>query len=106
LKPKKYSRKAFTLIEVLTTMFIISLLLLLVMPNLARVKQQAEAKQARAMVQTLQTQIELYQDEYGEQAVTIDKLLAGNRYLTSAQGQRLRQLNIGIENNLAKYAEK
>lgn len=96
-------RKAFTLIEVLTTLFIISLLLLLILPNLNRVREQADNKQAQAMVQMVQGQIELYRDEHGEKEVTLEKLLQNEKYLNQAQGHRVKQLNIKIINNQAKY---
>lgn len=56
---KHTKRRGFTLIEVVTTIFIIGLLILLVLPNVNNVRKFAEQKQQTALVQTIQTQVDL-----------------------------------------------
>lgn len=103
-KLMKTRRAGFTLIETLTTMFIIGLLILLILPNINRVKDFAEQKQAQAMVQTVQTQVDLYQQENGAQPVTLDMLTNGEgRYLTPEQTKRMKDLKIKIVNNVATH---
>lgn len=60
---KHTKRRGFTLIEVVTTIFIIGLLILLVLPNVNNVRKFAEQKQQTALVQTIQTQVDLYLSE-------------------------------------------
>lgn len=57
-KKKQYS--AFTIIEMLVVLFIISILLLLFVPNLSKQKDEAEKGGETAVVKTVETQIELF----------------------------------------------
>ena len=66
--------QAFTLIEMVVVLFIISLLLLLVVPNLAKQKTRAENQTTAALVTTIQTQIELAKDDPAEKAETLTTL--------------------------------
>lgn len=56
-------KRGFTLIEMVIVMFIISLLLLLIIPNLSQQKDRAEAKSDHAFIETLQTQLDLHKFE-------------------------------------------
>lgn len=94
-------RKGFTLIEVVTTIFIIGLLILLVLPNINRIRDFADKKQSEAMIQTVQTQIDLYQADSGDKDVTLEEL-KGGKYLSDKQEKRLTDLGIKIDGNLAK----
>ena len=58
----------FTLLEMVVVIFIISSLILLILPNLTQQKHTAEAKTDAALASTIQTQIELYEDEAGNHA--------------------------------------
>jgi competence protein ComGC len=98
---KRQKRRGFTLVEVVTTIFIIGLLMMLILPNVERVRSFAEAKQAEAMVQTVQTQVDLYRTETGDQDITIAELTAGGKYLSAEQGKRVEKLGITIKNNVA-----
>ncbi|MBU3852116.1 MAG: prepilin-type N-terminal cleavage/methylation domain-containing protein [Candidatus Paralactobacillus gallistercoris] len=60
--------QGFTLLEMVVVIFIISLLILLILPNLTQQKHTAEAKTDAALASTIQTQIELYEDEEGTHA--------------------------------------
>jgi competence protein ComGC len=81
---KQNKRKGFTLIEVVTTVFIIGLLVLLVLPNVNQVRAFAERKQQTALVQTVQTQVDLYQNENGNSPASL-KDLADKEYLSEGQ---------------------
>lgn len=59
-KVKKLTQKGFTLIEVLLVLFIISLLLLLFIPNISSHQKNATEKNQDAFQQVLQTQVELF----------------------------------------------
>ncbi|WP_220741219.1 competence type IV pilus major pilin ComGC [Leuconostoc miyukkimchii] len=94
-------RQAFTLIEAAIVLFIISLLMLLILPNLNAQRQRAVETHATAMVSTVQTQIDLYVNEHPEaQSVTINDLVTGD-YLTPKQAQKIKDLNITVANNEA-----
>ncbi|APX72386.1 hypothetical protein BTM29_07345 [Companilactobacillus allii] len=54
------TKKGFTLIEMVIVLFIISLLLLIMIPNLARQKQDAAIKGEDAFRVTMQTQVDMY----------------------------------------------
>ncbi|WP_125715006.1 prepilin-type N-terminal cleavage/methylation domain-containing protein [Companilactobacillus kedongensis] len=58
-KLKKKTREAFTLIEMVIVLFIISLLLLLIVPNLANQKSNAVDKTDEAFRTTLQAQVDI-----------------------------------------------
>lgn len=83
LKRIKHDRKGFTLLEMLVVLFIISVLLLLFIPNLSRHRQEIEKKEQEGIVRVVETQQELYQLEYGKSA-EISELVEA-KYLTEAQ---------------------
>lgn len=97
----KKSRKAFTLIEAAIVLFIISLLMLLILPNLGSQRQKAVETHKTAMVSTVQTQIDLYANEHPENgAITVNNLVTAG-YLTEKQAQKVTDLNITVTNNEA-----
>ncbi|EOT40914.1 MULTISPECIES: competence type IV pilus major pilin ComGC [Enterococcus] len=57
---EKKQHSAFTIIEMLVVLFIISILLLLFVPNLSKQKDEAEKGGETAVVKTVETQIELF----------------------------------------------
>ena len=94
-------RKAFTLIEMVIVLFIISLLLLIMVPNMAAQKKNADNKSDAAFRTTLKTQAELYSQNVD---VTDDKitvtLLREKDYLTDAQVKKAKKLNLDQSNDL------
>ena len=54
-------KKAFTLIELLICLFIIGLMMLLIIPNIANQRQKAQEKSDAAIVKVIENQQELYQ---------------------------------------------
>ena len=73
-------RRGFTLIEMVIVLFIISLLLLLMIPNLAAQRENANQKSEEALVTTVTNQAEMYSERYSDDA-TLDKLKDKN-YIT------------------------
>ena len=55
--------KAFTLVEMAIVIFIISLLILIIMPNVAKQRSNAEKVNTQALQAELDTQAQLYADE-------------------------------------------
>ena len=70
---KQKRTNAFTLIEMVIVLFIIGLLMLLILPNLNNQKKKAENKTNNALVTTIQTQVDMYEDEI-EKPITLEKL--------------------------------
>jgi len=62
---KKTKMKAFTLVEMAIVIFIISLLILIIMPNVAKQRSNAEKVNTQALQAELDTQAQLYADEKG-----------------------------------------
>lgn len=98
-------RKGFTLIEVVTALFIIGLLTMLILPNIHRVRDIANRRQAETMERTIQSQADLYLLEHPEdRPVTKGKLLKDN-YLSNQQSARMEQLGLDFahEGNVKRH---
>ncbi|UQS83804.1 competence type IV pilus major pilin ComGC [Bombilactobacillus thymidiniphilus] len=91
LRRKKQS--AFTLIEMVIVLFIISLLLLIIIPNINSQKNSAKNKTDAAFKTTLQTQVDMYDGDNP----TWGKLQSDN-YLSSAQVNKAQKEGYAIEN--------
>ncbi|MFM0601982.1 competence type IV pilus major pilin ComGC [Streptococcus suis] len=77
--------KAFTLVEMLVVLGIISLLLLLFVPNLSKQKDAVQKKGDAAVVKVVESQLELYELEHDKE-VTVAELQAKG-YITEKQAQ-------------------
>ena len=75
---KKAKVKAFTLVEMLVVLLIISVLLLLFVPNLTKQKEAVNDKGKAAVVKGVESQAELYSLDKNEEA-TLSKLQADDR---------------------------
>lgn len=60
-KFQKATVKAFTLAEMLVVIFIISLLMLLFVPNITKQKDAVEQKNAEAVVKVVESQAQIYE---------------------------------------------
>ena len=83
-KIKKMNDKGFTLIEMVLVLFVISILMLLIIPNVVNQKEKVDAQGTKALVTVVQTQVELYEMEFGTKATTFDMLKTKN-YLSETQ---------------------
>lgn len=100
---KKYLMKkqpAFTLLEMSIVLFIISLLILIILPNLAHQRQNASRIHRDAMVSVVQTQVDAYENETGATNVSLDQLRQHD-YLTAAQVQKAKKEHIAVVNGKA-----
>lgn len=93
-------QRGFTLIEMAIVMFIISLLILIVLPNLATQRKRAVRMHSRAMVSVVQTQLDLYENDTGHKAGSLTQLQRG-AYLTAAQAKKAREEHITVHNGQA-----
>lgn len=95
MKVKLKKRSAFTLVEMSIVLFIISLLILIMLPNLAQQRRNANKIHANAMVSMIQTQVEAYENDTGNNNATLEQLQKSN-YLTKTQVQKARKEHIKI----------
>ncbi|MGN1279625.1 MAG: competence type IV pilus major pilin ComGC [Limosilactobacillus sp.] len=91
---------AFTLLEMSIVLFIISLLILIILPNLSRQRQNASRIHRDAMVSVVQTQADAYENETGDTSVSLEQLKQHD-YLTAAQVQKAKKEKIAIVNGKA-----
>ena len=71
---KKSTVKGFTLIEMLVVLLIISVLMLLFVPNLTKQKESITEKGNAAVVKVVESQMELYALDHPNEEVTPEKL--------------------------------
>ncbi|MBS0687128.1 competence type IV pilus major pilin ComGC [Streptococcus suis] len=77
--------KGFTLVEMLVVLGIISLLLLLFVPNLSKQKETIKESGGTAVVKVVESQMELYELEHDKEATVADLQSAG--YITEKQAE-------------------
>lgn len=86
---KKYTVKAFTLIEMLVVLLIISVLLLLFVPNLTKQKDSVKETGNAAVVKVVESQAELYELNHTNDKASLSKLISeGN--ITKKQADSYR----------------
>lgn len=93
-------RSGFTLLEMSIVLFIISLLILIILPNLAQQRKNANRIHQNAMVSVVQTQIDAYENETGTANVSLEQLRQHD-YLTDSQVQKAQKEHITIVNGKA-----
>ncbi|WP_243115731.1 competence type IV pilus major pilin ComGC [Periweissella cryptocerci] len=95
-------------IEMAIVMLIVGLLMLIVLPNLSNAREDANTRQAGAMVSVVQTQVDLFVDHETAQGNTMPtvtyKMLEDKGYLTKTQVKRAAE--VGIKINEKNVVEK
>ena len=78
-------KKGFTLIELLICLFIIGLMMLLIIPNIANQRKEAQKTSNAAIVKVIENQKELYKlDNKTDTEPTMQQLKDG-KYITQEQ---------------------
>lgn len=77
-------RRGFTLIETVTTLFIVSLLAMLIIPNVGNIRDMANRRQTEAFAHMIEGQMALYSEATGKKKMFYEDLVAGG-YLTKEQ---------------------
>ena len=95
MKILKKKQSGFTLLEMSIVLFIISLLVLIMLPNLSQQRKHANSIHVKAMTSVIQTQIDAYENENGTDNVSLEELNKAN-YLTDAQVQQAHHEKIVI----------
>lgn len=85
-KKKRKNYSGFTLLEMLVVLLIISVLILLFVPNLSKHKEGVDKKGNEAIVKIVETQIDLYVMEKN-QTPTVEQLLK-EEYITQEQYEK------------------
>ena len=102
MKLKEAKTKAFTLVEMLIVLLIISVLLLLFVPNLTKQKDAVNDKGKAAVVKVVESQAELYSLDKNEEA-SLNKLEADGR-ITAEQAKAYKEYHVK-QNNAQTVAD-
>jgi type IV pilus assembly protein PilA len=73
-KPRQYSRRGFTLMELMIVIAIIFVILAIALPKVTGAKMQANELAAIRMIGTIHTTQTQYQSQFGKYAVTLQEL--------------------------------
>ena len=92
MKLKEAKIKAFTLVEMLIVLLIISVLLLLFVPNLTKQKDAVNDKGKAAVVKVVESKAELYSLDKNEEA-SLSKLEADGR-ITAEQAKAYKEYHV------------
>lgn len=82
--------KGFTLVEMLIVLLVISVLILLFIPNLAGQKDTVNREGNKAIVKIVETQMELYKLDTNTSANPSVDELASSGYLTAEQAEKYK----------------
>ena len=86
-KNQSKNKSAFTLVEMAIVLFIISLLILLIIPNLSKQRTHAD----KVNTEALQTEAQLYADDKNVAIETVNvKMLENDKYLTEKQAEKMQ----------------
>ena len=92
------NKYAFTLIEMAIVLFIISLLILLIIPNLSKQRTHADKVNTEALQTELNSQAQLYADDKNVAIETVNvKMLENDKYLTEKQAEKMQAKNLEPE---------
>ena len=81
----KTKKKGFTLIELLVCLFIIGLMMLLIIPNIANQRETAQKQSDEAIVKVIETQQQAYMLDKKTNDVPDPKKLMDSHYITPEQ---------------------
>lgn len=91
LMKKLKNKKGFTLIEMVLVLFIISVLMLIIIPNLSGKQASIKTQGNEALQTVVQAQADMYELDTGGKAATIVVLESGG-YLTKNQSEKASAL--------------
>ncbi|MBM6613354.1 prepilin-type N-terminal cleavage/methylation domain-containing protein [Desemzia sp. RIT804] len=101
-KVKTLSSKGFTLIEMVIVLFVISVIMLLVIPNLSKSKDSIDSTGNAAFATVVQTQLDLYlmtEDSSGLTDANTFSSLGAKKYLNNSQVEQASQ-NLKVTNGI------
>lgn len=93
---KKFkNNRAFTLLEMLIVLFVVSILMLLIVPNLSQKREVIDAQGTQALANVVQTQAALFALENKGEGVSLEVLRARG-YLSDQQVSQAIERNISL----------
>lgn len=98
-KKWKLNNKGFTLVEMILVLFIISVLLILVIPNVVQQKKKIDNQGTEALMTVIETQIELFLLEKEPGIEVSFAALKADNYLKQKQIDNAINKGLSIENN-------
>lgn len=97
-KNQSKNKSAFTLVEMAIVLFIISLLILLIVPNLSKQRTHADKVNTEALQTELNSQAQLYADDKNVAIETVNvKMLENDKYLTEKQAEKMQAKHLEPE---------
>lgn len=88
------NKRGFTLVEMMIVLLIVSVLSLLIIPNVNKTMSTVDEEGKYALNQLVQTQISLYKFENGESVEVDLELLAAEKYITEKQKEQASKWGI------------
>ncbi|WP_407391468.1 competence type IV pilus major pilin ComGC [Carnobacterium jeotgali] len=98
-KVNQLNQQGFTLIEMVMVLFIISILMLLIVPNVVKQKDSIDEQGTEALVTVIQTQVELYELDGAKGVVSLASL-QDQGYLSAKQVKQASAKSITITNGV------
>lgn len=86
-------KKGFTLIELLVCLFIIGLMMLLIIPNIAQQRKTAQDKSDAAIVNVIKTQRQSYMLEHNTKVVPTEDELLKEHYIDKNQLEAYKKVD-------------
>lgn len=93
--------KGFTVLEMMIVMLVISVVLVLTLPNISQKRNSINRKGCEALKEVVNSQILLYEIDHGTKEVTMDELIAQG-YLKESQRTCPGGAKIWIEDGQAQ----
>ena len=89
----KTKKKGFTLIELLVCLFIIGLMMLLIIPNIAQQRKTAQEKADEAIVNVVKTQQQSYMLQNNTKEVPTVEELLNKKYIHQKQMEAYKKVD-------------
>ena len=95
----KTKKKGFTLIELLVCLFIIGLMMLLIIPNIAQQRKTAQEKADEAIVNVVKTQQQSYMLQNNTKEVPTVDVLLNAEYINKEQADAYKKVDPKLLHN-------
>ena len=95
----KTKKKGFTLIELLVCLFIIGLMMLLIIPNIAQQRKTAQEKSDVAIVKVIETQQQSYMLQNNTKEVPTVDVLLNAEYINKEQADAYKKVDPKLLHN-------
>ncbi|MBA4535805.1 prepilin-type N-terminal cleavage/methylation domain-containing protein [Bacillus aquiflavi] len=90
------NERGFTLIEMMIVLLVISVLLIITIPNVAKHSKNINNKGCSAFVKMVEAQVQAYEIDHNKKPVSIDELKRAN-YIKQTTCSDGRKLSIGTD---------